>query len=51
MILWLLGTLEKGKKYFWKLFAFSLFKYPNKFPIAMTMAVYGYHFRRVAAKI
>ena len=51
MLLWLLGTLEKGKKYFWKLFAFSLFKHPNKFPLAMTMAVYGYHFRRVAARI
>jgi radical SAM superfamily enzyme YgiQ (UPF0313 family) len=51
MLLWLLGTLEKGKKYFWKLFAFSLFKHPSKFPLAMTMAVYGYHFRRVAAKI
>jgi len=42
---------SKGKKYFWKLFAFSLFRHPNKFPIAMTMAVYGYHFRRIAAKI
>ncbi len=51
MLLWLLGTLEKGKKYFWKLFAFSLFRHPNKFPIAMTMAVYGYHYRRIAAKI
>jgi radical SAM superfamily enzyme YgiQ (UPF0313 family) len=51
MLVWLLGTLEKGKKYFWKLFAFSLFKHPNKFSLAMTMAVYGYHFRRIAAKI
>lgn len=51
MLVWLLGTLEKGKKYFWKLLAFSLFRHPNKFPLAMTMAVYGYHFRKVAAKI
>jgi radical SAM superfamily enzyme YgiQ (UPF0313 family) len=51
MLLWILGVLEKGKKYFWKLLAFSLFKHPNKFPLAMTMAVYGYHYRRVAAKI
>lgn len=51
MLLWLLGTLEKGKRYFWKLFAFSLFRHPDKFPIAMTMAVYGYHYRRIAAKI
>jgi len=51
MLVWLLGTLAKGKKYFWKLFAFSLFRHPNKFPLAMTLAVYGYHFRKIAAKI
>ena len=50
-LLWLLGTLEKGRKYFWKLLGISLFKYPNKFSLAMTLAVYGYHFRRVAAGI
>ena len=50
-LLWLLGTLEKGRKYFWKLLGISLFKYPNKFSLAMTLAVYGYHFRRVAASI
>ncbi len=49
--LWFLGLFEKGKKYYWKIFAYSLFKYPGKFPLAITMAVYGYHFRRVAATI
>lgn len=42
-----LGLFEKGKKYFWKLFFISLWKYPRKFPTAMTLAVYGFHFRRV----
>ena len=51
MLVWLVGIIEKGRKYFWKLLAFSLLKQPNKFPLAMTMAVYGYHFRRIAAKI
>lgn len=46
-LLWLLGVIEKGKKYFWKLLFFSLSKYPRKFPTAMTLAVYGFHFRRV----
>ena len=50
-LIWLLGTLEKGKKYFWKLLVISLFKYPAKFSLAMTLAVYGYHFRRVALTI
>lgn len=51
MLIWLVGTLEKGRKYFWKLFVFTILKYPRKFPLAMTMAVYGYHFRRIAATI
>jgi radical SAM superfamily enzyme YgiQ (UPF0313 family) len=51
MLLWLVGTLENGRKYFWKLFVFTILKYPRKFPLAMTMAVYGYHFRRIAATI
>jgi radical SAM superfamily enzyme YgiQ (UPF0313 family) len=51
MLLWLLGTLEKGRRYFWKLLVFALFKHPQKFPLAMTMAVYGYHYRKVAARI
>lgn len=50
-LLWLIGILEKGKKYFWRNFVYCLFKYPKKFPIAMTYAVYGYHFRRIAATI
>ncbi len=50
-LVWVLGTLEKGKRYFWKLLAYSLFRHPQKFPLAMTMAVYGYHYRRVAARI
>lgn len=51
MLIWLLGILEKGRKYFWKLFAFTMIKYPRKFPVAMTMAVYGYHYRRIAETI
>jgi radical SAM superfamily enzyme YgiQ (UPF0313 family) len=50
-LLWSLGILEKGKKYFWKTFIYSLFKYPKKFPLAMTLSVYGYHFRRIAATL
>ncbi len=46
--LWKLGIVEKGKRYYWKLLFLSLFKYPKKFSIAMTMAIYGFHFRRIA---
>ena len=48
---WKLGVLEKEKRYYWKLFFLSLFKYPQKFSVAMTLAVYGYHFRRVVELI
>jgi radical SAM superfamily enzyme YgiQ (UPF0313 family) len=50
-LIWLLGVLEKGRKYFWKLLVTSLFMYPKKFTIAMTFAVYGFHFRKIAATI
>jgi len=49
--LWILGILEKGKRFFWKLLLFSLFRHPKKFPITVTMAIYGFHFRRVAETI
>ncbi len=48
-LLWKIGIREKGRKHFWKLFAYSLLKYPKKFPTAMTLSVYGFHFRRIAA--
>jgi radical SAM superfamily enzyme YgiQ (UPF0313 family) len=50
-LIWKLGLAEKGRKYFWKFFAFSLAKHPKKFSLAMTLAVYGFHFRRIAATI
>ena len=50
-LVWVIGILEKGKRYFWKTFVYSLFKYPKKFSLAMTLSVYGYHFRRIAASI
>jgi len=48
---WILGILEKGKRYYWKLLFFSLFRYPRKFALAVTMAIYGFHFRRVVETI
>ena len=48
---WRIGITEKGKKYFWKLLAFTIFRQPRKFVLAMTMAVYGFHFRRIVETI
>jgi radical SAM superfamily enzyme YgiQ (UPF0313 family) len=44
---WKLGVLEKGRLYYWKLFFLTIFKYPQKFKVAMTLAVYGFHFRKI----
>jgi radical SAM superfamily enzyme YgiQ (UPF0313 family) len=34
--------------YYWDLFFWTLFKYPSKFPLAITLTVYGYHFHIVS---
>jgi hypothetical protein len=46
-----LGVLGKERLYFWWLIFWCLFKKPRLFPQAITYAVYGYHFRKVAEKI
>ena len=45
--IWRLGFLEKGKRFFWRLFFFVLKNYPKKFNFAITMAIYGFHFRKI----
>jgi radical SAM superfamily enzyme YgiQ (UPF0313 family) len=49
--LWKLGILEKERRYYWKLLFLSLFKHPQKFTAAMTLSVYGYHFRKIVELI
>ena len=48
--MWLLGIKEKGRGYYWKLFVSTLLKQPRKFPLSMSLSVYGYHFRKVVEK-
>jgi radical SAM superfamily enzyme YgiQ (UPF0313 family) len=42
-----LGVLGQERIYYWKLFFWTLFKKPKAFPVAMTLAIMGYHFRKV----
>jgi radical SAM superfamily enzyme YgiQ (UPF0313 family) len=49
--IWRLGILEKGRLYYWRLLGHSLIHYPSKFSMAVTMAIYGFHFRRVVDKV
>lgn len=48
--IFVLGIFSKERSYYWKLFFRSLFKYPKKFALAITMSIYGYHFRKLTEK-
>ena len=43
----ILGFFRKGRRYYWKLFFWTIFRRPKVFSMAMTYSIYGYHFRRV----
>ena len=49
--IWVLGVWEKGRIHYWKLVAWTLLKKPKTFPLSMTLAVQGFHFRKVAEKV
>ncbi len=42
-----LGIIGRERYQYWKLFFWSLFRRPRLFPLAITFAIYGFHFRRV----
>jgi radical SAM superfamily enzyme YgiQ (UPF0313 family) len=42
-----IGIKSKERWHYWKLFFWTLFKFPEKFPLAITFTIYGYHFRKV----
>jgi hypothetical protein len=43
----LLGMVGKERMHYWRLFFWSLFRRPGSFSTAITLAIYGFHFRRV----
>ena len=42
-----LGIKDGARFHYWKLFFWSLFRKPKLFPMAITYAIYGFHFRKV----
>ncbi|MCX6724884.1 MAG: DUF4070 domain-containing protein, partial [Candidatus Shapirobacteria bacterium] len=44
---WLLGVRYRGRRYFWKLIFWSLFRRPKTFPQAIGFSITGIHFRRL----
>jgi len=43
----ILGIVGRERIHFWKLFFWTIFKHPRLTHIAMTLAVYGLHFRKI----
>jgi radical SAM superfamily enzyme YgiQ (UPF0313 family) len=48
---WFLGVTDRDRWQFWRFFGSTLFKRPRSFSISITLAVYGYHFRRVVRRL
>lgn len=45
--MFVLGVRDRGRYQYWKLLLWSFFRRPNLFPMAVTFAIYGFHFRKV----
>jgi len=48
--MWFLGIREKGRRYYWKLLLLTLLRWPRSFPLSVTLAIYGFHFRKIVEK-
>jgi radical SAM superfamily enzyme YgiQ (UPF0313 family) len=45
-----IGIMSNARKEYWKLIFWTLTHYPEKFPLAVTMAVYAYHFNLMSTQ-
>jgi radical SAM superfamily enzyme YgiQ (UPF0313 family) len=45
-----LGILDQARVYYWKLFFWTLLRRPKLFPLAITFAIYGHHFRQICSQ-
>lgn len=41
-----LGLIGKERLHYWRLFFWTLFRYPRLLALAVSLAIYGYHFRK-----
>jgi len=49
--LWVMGVLHRGRRSYWRFMASTLRHHPAHFGLAMTLAIYGHHFRIVAKSL
>ena len=45
-----LGIVGKERLYYWRLFFWTMFRHPRLFRMAITFAIYGFHFRKIFEK-
>ncbi|MDI6451721.1 B12-binding domain-containing radical SAM protein [Anaerobaca lacustris] len=45
-----LGLVDSGRLHYWRLLLWTQFRRPRLFAEAITLAIYGYHFRRVCKR-
>ncbi len=45
-----IGIIGKERLYYWRLFFWTIFRRPRLFPMAVTFAIYGFHFRKIFEK-
>jgi len=48
--MWFLGITDSGRWLYWRFLVSTLVRRPRSFPISMTFAIYGFHFRTVVRK-
>jgi len=48
--MWVLGVMDRDRRLYWRFFISTLLKNPRSFPMSMSLAVYGFHFRTIARK-
>ncbi len=48
--MWFLGVRDRERVYYWRFFISTLLKRPRHFPLSISLAVYGFHFRQVVSK-
>ncbi|MBU0456346.1 MAG: DUF4070 domain-containing protein, partial [Gammaproteobacteria bacterium] len=41
-----LGIIGKERFHYWRLFFWTITRRPRLFPLAITLAIYGFHFRK-----
>jgi radical SAM superfamily enzyme YgiQ (UPF0313 family) len=46
---WVLGLLHRGRRSFWALLTTTALRHPGQLGVAITLAITGHHFRRIAA--